>query len=291
MKADFQKLALTTNNSSFIDFWVKSNSFGVHWHYHPEIEICYVKQGEGHRIVGDSIEKFGSDDLVLLGSHLPHCWTTSELFNHQTLDMEVYVIQFNKDHILNNGMEFKEINQLLESAQKGIKFDILKDNCLKPQIKKVDNTQGLEKYLSLLTLLHLMCKTIEKSTLVSNLYTPEYSKKAEKRIVKACNYIHQNYREHIVISEIAELVSMNPSSFCRYFKKYIGKTIIEYVNDLRINYACNQLQNTPKVVHKIAYDCGYQSVTQFNKIFKRLMNETPTEYRKLNHYRPQSIVV
>lgn len=282
MKVSYQKLSSKTAENSFIDFWVKSNSFGVHWHYHPEIEICYIKQGEGHRIIGDSIEEFKADDLVLIGSNLPHTWTSSEIFNRAQKNMEVYVVHFNLEDVIHNSIEFKEILHLLERAKNGISFNISKEKKLKSMLKKIDKSKGIDKYLALIGLLKHMCNAEAKRELVSKTYTLEYSKKAETRIEKVCNYLHENYRESIKIEDVSDLVAMNKASFCRFFKKYIGKTVIEYINELRINYACYQLQNTTTPIYKIAFDCGYQSITQFNKIFKRIIKETPTAYRTVN---------
>ena len=97
MKADFQKLSSKSQNKSFADFWVKVNAFGFHWHYHPEVEICYVKQGRGKRIIGESIEGFEDGDLVLVGSNIPHSWITDDEFNSSSKQIEVYVIQFDQE--------------------------------------------------------------------------------------------------------------------------------------------------------------------------------------------------
>lgn len=280
MVVSYQKLTNKTESNSFVDFWVKENSFGVHWHYHPEVEICYIKEGEGHRIVGDSVESFKAGDLVLVGSNLPHCWTSSEVFNSSIKNMEVYVIQFRSSNLFNDSIEFNRINNLLIDARRGIKFDVVKCPNLIADLTKIYKSNGLDKYLNLIKLLQKMAATSYKGFLVSKLYAPDYSKKAEVRIEKVCGYIHQNYRDRISLDELSNLASMNTASFCRFFKKCMGKTIIEYINGLRIDYACFQLQRTSTSIYKIAFDSGYQSLTQFNKVFKKLLKTTPTAYRK-----------
>lgn len=280
MKANFQKLTNTSHKNSFVDFSIKTSRFDFHWHYHPEIEICYIKKGVGSRIVGDSVQNFSDGDLVLVGSNLPHCWITNENFNKSDDNVEVYVIQFKQELLINNSLiEFNGIKKLLESAKKGIKFKVLNDNHLKQALLKIEFANGFEKYLNLLYLLHLMCHTEEKQLLVSELYYPEYSEKAEQRIINVCNYIHENYRESIQIRTLAEVAAMNPTSFCRFFKKNIGKTAIEYINDLRITYVRNQIPNTDIPIYKIAFDAGFYSITHFNKIFKRHFKKTPMQYK------------
>jgi len=280
MKASFQKLTSTSETNSFSTFWVKENAFSVHWHYHPEVEICYVKRGEGHRIVGDSVEDFKPGDLVLLGSNLPHCWISSENFNALNAQMEVFVIQFNTQPLLDDRLpEHASIINLLELAKRGIDFNAVNHSEIYKALKKVNKATGFERYHRLLKLLHLM-SLAQKNYLASSLYFPEYSKKTEDRIYKICDYIHANYRQPIKLDTISEMAAMNTSAFCRFFKKNIGKTVIEYTNDLRLAYVTHQLQRSALSINAIAYDAGFNSLTHFNKIFKRHYNETPASYRK-----------
>lgn len=281
MKADFQKLSVTSQQQSFNDFWIRVNAFGFHWHYHPEIEICYVKQGRGKRIVGESIENFTDGDLVLIGSNTPHSWITDEQFNASEKQIEVYVIQFSKEifDALATLPEFKAIGQLLDTAKRGIKFDLKQDEVLKHLLQNVDDEIGFAKFQALMRLLQSFCDATSKEILSSSGYTVGFQKHQEERIMKVCNFIHDHFRESLTIKQLAELIAMNEASFCRFFKRTLGKTVIEYITELRIAHVCNEMQQTREPVYKIAYDTGFSSIAHFNKQFKKTMGTTPSDYR------------
>ena len=283
MKADFQKLSSKSQNKSFADFWVKVNSFGFHWHYHPEVEICYVKQGRGKRIIGESIESFEDGDLVLVGSNIPHSWITDEEFNSSSKQIEVYVIQFDQEifDALGGLPEFGKVQDLLQTASKGIKFNTQYESELLDLLYGIECETGFKKLLSLMDLLHAFSISHHKEMLSRVGYKVGFHKHQEERIMKVCNYIHEHYREPITIATLANLIAMNEASFCRFFKRTLGKTVIEYITELRISHICNQVGQSNTPVYQIAYDSGFSSIAHFNKQFKKIVGKTPTDYREM----------
>ena len=126
----------------------------------------------------------------------------------------------------------------------------------------------------------------DKHRLCSHGYRPDYNTNHETRILTVCNYIHDHYKDPMRIDDLAELVSMNSSAFCRFFKRTIGITVVEYVNELRIGYVKNQLQQSSLPIYKISFDAGFSSVAYFNRVFKKLTGKTPKQYRnKISNYR------
>ncbi|WP_408028856.1 AraC family transcriptional regulator [Tenacibaculum xiamenense] len=279
MRLNYQHLQNSPSEFSIEDFWVIENEFGVHWHYHPEIEICFIKQGTGHRIIGDSIQRFQSGDLVLVGSNLPHCWITDKSFNQSNTKIEVYVIQFPTNLFQSNVKELKQLYSFLVKAQKGIFFDINKEPQFLKLLEKLRSKNGLQKYTSLLKLLETMQNATSKETLASSTYILEPNNKTEQRITLVCNYIQEHYNQAIQLQDLAEIAAMNTSSFSRFFKKKIGKSPINYLNDVRMSVACANLINTKDKVFNIAFDVGFQSVAHFNKLFLNFTGKTPREYR------------
>jgi AraC-like DNA-binding protein/mannose-6-phosphate isomerase-like protein (cupin superfamily) len=280
MKADYQKLPESSYNSSFHAFWVKASYFGFHWHYHEALEICFVKKGRGKRIIGDSIANFDDGDLVLVGSNLPHSWITDELFNQSDEKIEVFVIQFNLNLLAPflSITESESLSRLLDRSISGIAFNGDTTALIK-MLLAIENEVGFGRYLKLVELLHLMSLHPQNQTLASSAYKPDYQKYNEERILKVCNYIHAHYKEQINTETLANLIAMNPSAFCRFFKRILGKTVVEYINELRISYICNQLQSSKEPVYKLSFDAGFSSVAYFNRVFKRLTNKTPKSYR------------
>ncbi|WP_422107145.1 AraC family transcriptional regulator [Winogradskyella sp.] len=279
MQPVYQKLSIDSPIRSFANFWVMANRFDVHWHYHPEVEICYVKSGEGQRIIGDSVNQFVKDDLVLLGSNLPHTWVTSDAFNSQNTNMEVYVVQFNIETLLNiDSKAFSHIKKLLSDAQRGISFKGSKR--IKKRLLKINKAvTDYQKVITLFNLLNEMAASEKKEYLASPFYSLENNHKSEVQISKVCDFIYKNYREQISVSQLAELVDMNITSFCRFFKRNTGKTCVNFINDLRINYAASLLLNSKRKIFEVAFDSGFQSLTHFNKTFKKIMDKTPAVYQ------------
>ncbi|MEM8891199.1 MAG: AraC family transcriptional regulator, partial [Bacteroidota bacterium] len=235
MNANYQKLSLDLSKNLFMDFWVKSDFFGFHWHYHPEIEICYVKKGFGQRIVGESVERFVAGDLVLVGSNLPHCWISDQVFNESPEQMEVYVVHVDigkMGHLLKLH-EFAELENFLVKAGSGFHFEEAEEEGILKVLGEFEHSQGLEKTLLLLTFFEKMLRSSAKRQLCKSTYVPETGKEVEGRILSVCRYIHTHYKEKIRLDELASLAHMNTSAFCRFFKKVLGKTAIEYINELR----------------------------------------------------------
>jgi AraC-like DNA-binding protein/mannose-6-phosphate isomerase-like protein (cupin superfamily) len=279
MKAGFQKLSAESPGSSFTSFWVKSNAFGFHWHYHPELEICFVKKGRGKRIIGETIEDFGHGDLVLVGKNLPHSWVSDEPFNQSAEQMEVFVVQFRED-VLGQVLQLPEAGslvQLMARSHQGVVFSSTPK--LESLLEVLNSTFGMQRWLCLIELLQLLASS-PYATLNQGGYKADLHRYQEERIIKVCDHIHNHYRSPIRIGTLAELVSMNEAAFCRFFKKTLGKTVSEYIRELRISHVCQQIQNTKDPLYKIAYDSGFSSLTLFNRQFKRVTGRTPGQYRR-----------
>jgi AraC-like DNA-binding protein len=279
MKLSYQHIKSTSTKLAINDFWVIDHKFGVHWHYHPEIEICYIKQGSGHRIVGDSVQSFTDGDLVLVGSNLPHCWITDKLFNESDKNIEVYVIQFTADIFSKNVEELKNLHHFLTLAQRGLSFDTVSMPELVEKLVTIEASKDVNKYIHLLDLLCTMKASEAFDMLTTPNYSIQTSDKAEHRITLVCNYIQQHYHKSISLEELAKIASMNTSSFSRFFKSKIGKSPINYLNEVRMNNACTNLINTKDKVYKIAFDVGFHSVAHFNKLFLNYKGQTPKAYR------------
>ncbi|MGV6831834.1 MAG: AraC family transcriptional regulator [bacterium] len=276
MKLNYQHLK--SPNNSINAFWVRANEFGVHWHYHPEIEICYVKKGEGHRIVGNSVAPFSEGDLVLLGSNLPHCWISNTSFNQSDEEMEVFVVHIDPNLFSNLNVEFSELNSLLETAKQGIHFQKYNSELINALVT-LNNCSKIELYGHLHLLLAKMIQHKDFIKLSTTKPSNLANKKQQKDINAIVSYIQENFKDKITLSELAKIQDRNITSFCRYFKKQIGQTPFEYINELRVNDACHNLITTDAKIYQIAFDSGFNSLTHFNKIFKRLKNSTPLAFR------------
>ena len=200
---------------------------------------------------------------ILLGSNLPHTWWGK---NEDGSPSEAIVIQFSSEFIepflrLNEGQSIKE---LLAKSAKGIRFE--SDSSMVENLMSLSETKELNSILSLLSLLQDLT---EKPTanLCADSYHNVISKKFETRINKVCTYIQNHYSKSISLKQVSDLVFMTESNFCKFFKKATSTTFSDYLNDLRINEACHLLLYSEDTVSKIAHDCGFESLSYFNRVF------------------------
>jgi AraC-like DNA-binding protein len=211
-----------------------------------------------------------------LGSNLPHTWWGK---NEDGSRSEAIVIQFSNEFIepflrLNEGHAIKV---LLESAAKGLRFE--SDAALVDKLVSLGQTKEMDSILSLLSILQNLTEK-SGSNLCPDAYHNVISKKFETRINKVCTYIQNHYSERISLQQVSELVFMTESNFCKFFKKATSTTFSDYLNDLRINEACHLLIYTEDNISKIAQDCGFESLSYFNRVFLKKKRIKPSLFRK-----------
>lgn len=278
MKAILEDVKSNQGASSFYAFRYQVPFFQFKWHYHPEYELTYIVKGNGYRIVGNSYEYFNDGDLVLLGNHLPHTWSGKL---NDDIKSDAVVIQFSKEFIapflgLNESLLIKN---MLDTSVRGIRFE--PDEELVSKIIALTETNGVDKILKLISVLDDLSKK-QPTLIASNSFHNVVSKKNEMRINKVCLYIQNNFYTKISLKEVADLIFLTESNFCKFFKKATGKTYSDYLNELRINEACRLLVQTEKSINQISFECGFESLSYFNRVFLSKKEMTPSMFRKYN---------
>lgn len=277
MKAVLEDIPSKIVSASFYVSRISVPSFEFKWHYHPEYELTYIVNGTGYRMVGNSKEPFSSGEIVLLGSNLPHTWWGKlEDGGHS----EAVVIQFSKEFIgtFTQLHECQSIVSLLEKAARGIRFE--PHTILQDRIMALTKASGLDSLLNLLSILGDMAN-IPSSQICLETYQPVNSQKFETRINKVCAYIQHHFSESITLTQLANMLHMSESNFCKFFKKAMNTTCSDYLNDLRINEACHMLLSTEDSIGRIAHACGFDSISYFNRVFLKKKMLTPSKFRKL----------
>ncbi|MCL6268226.1 AraC family transcriptional regulator [Flagellimonas myxillae] len=283
MKLQFVDRSSLKDNS----FSVKHNHYPYFlrlWHYHPELELVYISKSEGTRFIGDSIERFRGDEVFLLGANLPHMWLNDERYFGETSDLfaEAYSIHFRQDFLggeFFNAPELKQINDLVLLSQQGIKFDDL-DIAIKQDIMDLVDKRPFEKLISLFAILHALSKHPKKTLLASKGYLNTFKGQQGHGMDKTYEFIFKNFNKSITLNEVAEVASMNPSAFSRFFKKVNRKTFKEYLNELRVGYACKLISEDRHNITRICFESGYNNISNFNRQFKRITGKSPSQYRK-----------
>ena len=254
--------------------------FDYPFHFHNEYEINLVLGITGKRIVGDFTEDFNKLDLVLIAPNVPHSWKTE-----CTDPNHVITIQFDQNlvdfEILKKHM-FQPIKILLENAGRGIHFYGESANRIAKKIVAMSTSVGFNASLDFFALLYDLATAQEKKMIASSAFDSNIFIRESKsrRIEIICNYINKNYINPIKVSDIAQIVSMSDSALSHFFKSRTSRTLVAYINDIRIGNATKLLSETTHSVNEISYLCGFNNISNFNRIFKGSKGSSPTKYRE-----------
>ncbi|MGM8363459.1 AraC family transcriptional regulator [Flavobacterium sp. ARAG 55.4] len=258
--------------------------FQAPFHSHPELELVYVKESFGKRIIGNSVSNFEAGDMVFLGSDIPHVWLNDEIYYHNLnkLKAKSIVVYFNKDifgpafYELN---EAKKINSLFEKAKKGLSVTGKTNQLIAQKLEQLVLKKDFEVIIGLFEILSVLSESADIEFINPESYFPANEPFKKDRLSEVYQYIKENYKKEISLDEVAQIASLTPTSFCRMFKSKTKKNFIEYLNEIRISNACKHLIESDMSVSEIAYECGYKTVSNFNKLFKKNTGNTPKEYK------------
>jgi len=256
-----------------------NKEFDYPWHYHPEYELTYIIKSHGIRYVGNNIENFFDDDLVLVGSNLPHCWINSPDQQEPAMAIVIYLKEEFLDNTWIHSCEFEGIRQLLESSGKGIKFDKAVSLKLKEKCSALFKLPPLEKLLTLIQILNDLAQTTQFHYLCEQGFSYELNQTNNSRINAIYKYLQKHYKEKISLADIATQVNLSEEYFSRYFSKIMKKPFFEFLNEYKINKACKLLIETDKQVSEVCYASGFESIPFFYRQFKKFKNSQPKTYR------------
>ncbi len=248
------------------------------WHFHPEIELVYVNKGKGKRHIGNHISYFNNSQLVLIGSNLPHIGYLDRL----TTNGSETLIQFLPEFL---GKEFFKIPEMIaidalfERAKKGIRFNIEIKQRIGAKIERLVDLEGAHRITSFIEILHDLATTDDYTLLNANGFAFESSHQDSNKIEVIYKHINDNFKDHISLDEVSELVSMTVPAFCRYFKKSTGKTFTKLVNEYRVVHATKLLAESNMSIAEISFECGFNNFSHFNKLFKEFTGKSASVYR------------
>lgn len=258
--------------------------FSYPLHFHSEYEIIYIKEGTGTRFLGNSITKFQAGDILLIGSNLPHFMKSDEVYHSGNSDLRVRgtIIQFEKEfmyYAVNHYPHFIKIKNLFQESQRGIYFAASGYPKLKDLIEKIPLENGLNQLMLFLEILKEMSETENRQTISTTDFVNETIYDTA-RIDKIMSFLNKNYTRNVSLEEIASFAAMNASAFCRYFKSKTGKSFKNYILDMRIGYACKLLLMEDISISQLSSQCGFETISHFNKTFKKNTGYVPSQYRK-----------
>lgn len=279
MKPHFKPIPADESNLFKIVVQENEKEFEYPWHFHPEYELTYILKSNGTRYVGNSIENFSDDDLVLIGPNMPHCWISSPDIAPQASAIVIYFKEEFTDKTWMGSCEFGSIQKLLDLSRKGVRFDKTLAVSLKEKFSELQTLPSLDRLILVLKILqelaeepthHLLCKQ-------GFIFEPNHSN--NDRINKVYKFIELNFEKKISLTDVAKEVNMTKESFSRFFSKMMKKSFFEYLNEYKISKACKLLIETDKQISEICYAAGFESIPFFYRQFKKFKNCQPKTYR------------
>lgn len=253
-------------------------------HTHDVFELNFVAGAKGvNRIVGDSSEVIGDFDLVLITSpHLEHVWSQNTC---QSNDIHEITVQFNinfdgPNNMLNTN-PFASIKKMCERAQKGLAFPLADIMRVYPDLEQLPNIkEGFYAVRQFFDILYVLSKSQDARELATTSFAKVELENESRRIMKIENYIVNHFMDEIRLNDLAQMVNMSPSAFSRFFKLSTSRSVGEYVVDTRLGAAARRLVDTTESVSTICYDCGFNTLSNFNRLFHKRKGCSPTEFRE-----------
>ena len=252
------------------------------WHSHEEYELHLVLRTSGKVFVGDYVGQFTPGSLFLTGPNLPHNWVTEESSN-ESVPLRDMLIQFNHQTMIKAFEvfpELSELNHLLDVARSGIEFKNYDSEIAKSFLELIRESKGMKRLMHFLHFLQDLNDWKQKESLSLTKLNPSLSSSSQRQINEVVNYVINNYKNNISLSEAAQIANMSESAFSRYFMRTTGNRFSEFVSRVRLGRACVMLYETDKNISTIAFASGFNNLANFNRQFVKLKGMTPREYRQ-----------
>jgi AraC-like DNA-binding protein len=288
MKASLEApyLGAQTDIASFAASERYSPRFSWYWHYHPEIELTWIREGEGTRLVGDHSERYGPGDFVLLGSNLPHTWPADPPRKPGPRANRAIVIQFHP-RLLPNSMlavpDLSSLAQMMALARFGLHFEPAAADALSPLLLALPAKKGMEAWLSLVEILGRLSMRTDFKVLASEQYRNQRNYQVNSRLERVLTFMDENCGDKLDLATVARVAHLSPVAFSRFFHKMMGKTFVTHRNTCRVQEACRLLIQTDHSVTDIAYQSGFGNLANFNRQFLKEKQLSPLKYRRLHN--------
>ena len=271
--------SITPNESSSFSLMVNPRLHDFFfWHSHPEYELVYIEAASGTRHVGEHITRYEGNDLVLIGSDIPHL---NFDYGIKT-DYEKIVVHIRQNYLGNafvHTPELQAIKTLFERAKFGIGFGNETKQKVGQRLKKLPYLPYFEQFVEMLSLFELLAHATDQTLLHEQPVENRYNVKEQERLKRLYRFIDENYQRKIEVEEVAALSHLSKAAFCRYFKKMTRLTFTEFLNHYRVTQA-QKLLLLDKNITETCFECGFESLSYFNRTFKKIAKENPLAFKK-----------
>ncbi len=263
---------------------VRGSSYNAAWHFHPEYQLTLVIKSCGHRLVGDNIAPLRPGDLVLLGSNLPHVWQQDETRRGNPANaVHAIVVRFLETFAGKDFLEIPEmesVRRLLRRSACGLHVTGATREIVAEKMRRLPDAVGLERVSGLLSILATLARSKELKPIASPGFLPVLESSDQDRMQRVCNHINAHLTGIIDRKQVAREAHFSEGACSRFFKLRTGKTLPQYVNELRVGRACRLLVEDEAKITDIALECGFTNLANFNRRFREITGLTPRDYRR-----------
>jgi len=269
--------AISSKDSSFSLMFNPRLSDLFYWHFHPEYELVYIEAAKGTRHIGDHISTYEKSDLTLIGSNIPHL---NFDYGIKT-DYQKVVVHFKKDFFeshFQNTPELYSLAQLFEQSKHGIAFDGKIKADVGKKLFQLEKLKPFDQYIQILEILQMLSGSNELNLLHKQPYRNKYSERDQGRLRDIYAFVDKNYHQKITLDQVAAISNLSKEAFCRYFKKTSQYTFVEFLNRYRISQS-KRLLMLGQSVGDACFKSGFESLSYFNRTFKKISEENPSDFR------------
>lgn len=255
-----------------------------HLHQHPEIQLTLIKESNGTLIAGDYVGPFHAGDVFVIGGNQPHVFRNDEKFFKKRSKAVAITIFFDETTFGENFWmleEMKSLQQFLKNSSGGFRITGRKKKLLAEKLLSIVNAKGIDRLIIFLEILKMFVTRKEMHSLAKPVIQRNIKSYDGSRLNKVIEFTFKEFQRPITLKEVAGLANLTPEAFCKYFKTRTRKTYINFLNEIRVNHAC-RLLTEDKSISGICYDCGFMNLSNFNRIFKKIKQVSPGEWRKIN---------
>lgn len=265
---------------SFVFQIDKALAFYDKLHQHEEIQFSYIVEGEGTLIVGDTVNYYKKNSVLVIGSNIPHVFKSDVKSSTSSQMLSIFFTRNSFGVDFFQLEELKEIQKFFKRAKHGFKITS-KQNKMKNLFIQLEEASKLNRFLILLQLLKIASTTNYKS-LSSFIYDKKYSDNEGQRMQNVFDFTMNNFDKEITLDTISKVANMTKNAFCKYFKKRTNKTYVQFLNEFRIEYAYKLILSKEDIsITNIAFQSGFNNISNFNRQFKVVKKISPSEFRKI----------
>ncbi len=255
-------------------------SFYDKLHQHKEIQISLIVEGEGTLVVGDSVNDYAKNDVLIIGSNIPHVFKSDYSASNSFHMISLFFTRNSFGSSFFDLEELKEVQAFFKRAKHGFKI-ASKLKQISAFFFQLEESTKLKRFLILLQIIKITSKA-NYNSLSSFIYDKTYSDNEGQRMRNVFEYTMNNFQQEISLKTISNVANMTKNAFCKYFKKRTNKTYIQFLNELRVEHSCRLLQsNNDLSIIQIAECVGFNNMSNFNRQFKALKSYNPSEFKKM----------